>query len=250
MTLARTFPSVESVVPPPDFNSLSWHQVRTYIEEGYAAGKQDPYPRNYSPHLRWVSEAEQARIDAARDMQPLPIKQFEDENISDKLLFGEVKKEPIESDESLPDSDDSFWMPVAGRYPISHDDGPAVIDGVSSSRCPPAHLVKDEEVEEERDEMSCCSGDRDPFVMPPSQSRIEDVRVESMSGASSEPEQLMQEAEPLSQPPVPETFLGVEAFVPEDMDEEGVMELDADYERELEQELLEALMMKSEQESD
>ena len=37
-------PAVESVVPPPDFHSLSWHQVRTYIEEGYAAGKQDPYP--------------------------------------------------------------------------------------------------------------------------------------------------------------------------------------------------------------
>ena len=86
-------------------------------------------------------------------------------------------------------------------------------------------------------------------MMPPSRSRIEDVRVGPMSSDSSEPEQLTQEAEPFSQPPVPETLLGVEACVPEDMDEEGVMEFDADYERELEQELLEALMMKSEQES-
>ena len=136
--------------------------------------------------------------------------------------------------------------------PVSHDDGTAVIDGAASSRCPPAYLVKDEEVEveEKQDEMSCCFGDRDPFEMPPSQSRIEDMRVESMSSNSSEPEQLTQEAEPFSQPPVHETFLGVEAFVPEDMEEAGVMEFDADYERELEQELLEALMFNPEQESD
>ena len=42
-------PALETVVPPPDFKDVSWHQVRTYIEAGYEAGKPDPYPRNY-PH--------------------------------------------------------------------------------------------------------------------------------------------------------------------------------------------------------
>ena len=105
-------PALETVVPPPDFNDMSWHQVRMYVEAGYEAGKSDPYPRNYPAHLKWVSEDEQARINALKVADiPLLDSKNEDDRKSDYIFKDAVVKEADDS-QSLPDSEDSFWAPV------------------------------------------------------------------------------------------------------------------------------------------
>ena len=98
-------PALETVIPPPDFNDMTWHQVRTYIEAGYEAGQSNPYPRNYPTNLKWLSEEEQARIDARK--------------VADIPLLDSKKKDDRKSDylfkddsQSLPDSEDSFWAPA------------------------------------------------------------------------------------------------------------------------------------------
>ena len=47
-------PSVKDVKPPPNFDKMSWHEVRTYVEAGLARGDVDPYPTRYPEHLKWT----------------------------------------------------------------------------------------------------------------------------------------------------------------------------------------------------
>ena len=51
-------PSLKDVTPPPSFHKMSWHEVRNYVETGYARGDVDPYPRHYPEHLKWTVHQE------------------------------------------------------------------------------------------------------------------------------------------------------------------------------------------------
>ena len=232
-------PSLNAVSPPPDFNEMTWHQVRTLIETGYEAGLRDPYPRNYPKHLRWVSQEEQARIDADRADRALPIKNLRDEEPEDNIWSKMVKSEASDSENSLPDSDDSFWAPVTGRDHEEHH-GTVGMAGASSSTRPPAFLMKDEVKDEDQFNDADGVADLDPFHFPPAQSQVDALMLEPLSPEDDNMDDLPQEAEPFSQPPIPEEFLGVDHFVPDEYNSQDELDFDAD--TEMEKELLSALM--------
>ena len=121
MKSAAVLHALETVVPPPDFKDTSWHQVRTYIEAGYEAGKSDPYPRKYPARLKWVSEEEQAKIDARKVIDFPLMDSKKDDDVKSEYHFGDAVVKEIDDSESLPDSDDSFWAPAVPRQYVEVD---------------------------------------------------------------------------------------------------------------------------------
>ena len=231
-------PSLDAVAPPPDFHEMMWHQVRTFVENGYAAGLRNPYPRNYPSHLRWVSQEEQARIDADLADRALPIKKLKDEEPDDNIwskmssLRHLTLRTPCLT-ATIP------WAPVTGRDPEEHGSTFGMA-GASSSTHPPAFLMKDEVKDEDQCDDADGVADLDPFHLPPAQSQVDALMLEPLSPDDDNIDDLPQEAEPFSQPPVPEDFLGVDHFVPDEHNSQDELHFDAD--TEMEKELLNALM--------
>ena len=230
-------PALETVVPPPDFKDMSWHQVRTYIEAGYEAGKPDPYPRNYPAHLKWVSEEEQARINMRRVLDvPLMDSKNDDERRSEYIFKDAGVKESDDS-QSLPDSEDSFWAPVVTSEHAGLGFGH---EGASSSMMPPPPMVKDEDGMADPAEAACDLEPTEPFPWPPSNMEPAEAFDYNQSPPSMQIEEdNFQDGDAFSQPPIPEDFLGVDWFEPEDAEQQELAGEQVD--SELERELVEAL---------
>ena len=233
-------PALETVVPPPDFKDMSWHQVRTYIEAGYEAGKSDPYPMNYPAHLKWVSEEEQAKINARKVIDLSLMDNKKDDDVKSEYLFAYAGVKEIDDIESLPDSDDSFWAPAVPHQYLQVDQ--SVGQGAaSSSMLPPPQLVKDEEEADGQAENAF--GELDPTLpFPwPASDHVDDHSANQNDSSSSMhiEEDFSEDGNAFSQPPVPEDFLGVDWFAHEEDEGEDVDVADVD--SELERELVEAL---------